>query len=258
MSIHQGTPSEDYHAAEGLSSTGAKRILDCPNCWRNAPVEHKDAFDVGALAHRLILGDGDPVHVVDAYDWKKKAHQVERDYERSQGNRAVHRGDLRAASRMSQSVLRHPQIGELFTRPGVSEASVYATDPDTGVQVRCRPDRLTEDRHGPLCIDVKTTAGGTHPRDLCGKYGVINRLGYHQSAAWYVDTLALAGIEDARFLLVFVSKQYPHEPRAVLLDEGAIDEGRAKNRDALDLYKKCTDSGEWPCSHPAFINGTIY
>ena len=43
------------HLGRSLSATGAKTILDCPARyhWERSHPVHKDAFDVGTLAHEL-------------------------------------------------------------------------------------------------------------------------------------------------------------------------------------------------------------
>lgn len=247
-----------YHALPGLSSTGAKTLATCPAQYRWAtdhPV-HRDVFDYGTVMHELILGKGDGYAVIDADDWRTKTARDDRDSARAAGLTPILRADHQRADAIATATLQHPDVAPLFAS-GAAELSVLA-DAD-GIPVRCRPDWLTETRDGrPVCVDVKTTAGQTHPSDLLGRYGVIARLGYHQSAAWYVDTLALAGVADALFLLLFVPKDGPMEPRVVTLDDDSLAVGRALNRQALDTFAECTESGEWPCKHPVFITGSIY
>lgn len=255
-----GVSNAEYHATPGLSSTGAKLINTCPAefDWRRTHPVHKDVFDFGTVAHELVLGKGDGFEVIEAAGWRTKTARDAKDAARAKGLTPILAHDFERAEKLAQSVLRNPETAPLFTN-GAAEQSAFATDPDTGVPVRCRPDWLTETRASrPVCIDLKTTAGSTHPGDLLGRYGVIRKLGYHQSAAWYVDILSLCGIEDALFLLAFVSKDAPHEPRVVALDEESLAEGRRLNRKAIATYAECTDKREWPCAHPTFITGSIY
>lgn len=250
----------DYHASPGLSSTGAKLINTCPAefDWQRTHPVHKDVYDYGTALHELVLGRGDGIEVVEQSSWRTKTAQEAKDKARKAGLTPILAADYEHAERVAQAVLRHPEIGPMFAT-GAAEQSAFATDPETGVPTRCRPDWLTENRAGrPVCIDLKSTAYATHPHDLLGRYGVISKLGYYQSAAWYIDTLALCGIDDAQFLLLFASKADHCEPRVVLLDDESLDEGRRLNRQALATYKECTDSGEWPCAHPTFITGSIY
>lgn len=258
--IYEGISNAEYHASPGLSSTGAKLINTCPAefDWQRTHPVHRDAFDFGTVAHELVLGKGDGFEVIEAADWRTKTARDAKDAARKKGLTPILAHDFERAERLAQSVLRNPETGPLFTS-GAAEQSAFAEDHETGLKVRCRPDWLTETRaKRPVCVDLKTTAGSTHPSDLLGRYGVIRKLGYHQSAAWYVDVLALAGVEDALFLLAFVSKTAPHELRVVALDDESIQEGRRLNRQALATYAECSEKGEWPCAHPTFITGSIY
>ena len=100
-----------YHADRGsLSHSGSKNLHDSPARFRwllDNRVE-KDSFDVGTLAHKLILeSTDDRIRVADTYDWRTKKWQ---DWKREQHAAAlvpVHRGDLRAASKMAAAVRRH-------------------------------------------------------------------------------------------------------------------------------------------------------
>lgn len=251
--IVTGLPEAEYHqGGTELSSTGAKTIVACPAeyDWQRTHPVHKDAFDVGALAHRLILGTGDAVTVVDAYDWRLKTNQQTKKAEQEAGRRAVHRGDLLAASRMARAVRTDPEVGPVFAGAGEAEVSMFADDPESGVRLRGRCDWLTEVRGRPLIVDVKTTTTDTHPESL-GK--AIASFGYHQQAAFYLDLLAACGQPDAMFAFVFVPTEGPHRPRVVFLNNDALDRGRELNRRAINIFAECTQSGEWPCKHSTFI-----
>lgn len=247
----------DYHADPALSSTGAKALIECPAIYReqidNPPI--KDAFDFGHVAHRLLLGKGSEVAVYPAdclgangavsttaaKDFAKTA--------REQGKVPIKPDDYAKAELMAQRVREHAEIGPIFAT-GAAEHSAWSTDPETGVTLRCRPDWLTETTDGrPVIADLKTTAGDTHEWALSK---VIHDRGYHQSAAFYLDVLAACGVTDATFVLVFVSKEPPHQVRAVTLPPAALDRGRELNRRAIDLFAACTETGDWTCTHPAY------
>lgn len=260
LGIVPDVPSAEYHAHESLSASGIRDLLDCPATYRHgrdAGEEFKDAYDVGHVIHELILGKGDGIVVVDAADWRTAAAREAKKQAHAEGKAPVLAGMFAEAQEMARRVLEHPEIGPLFA-VGAAEQSVYATDPETGIAIRCRPDWLTQTRDGrPVCVDVKSTATAAHPADLNGRYGVIAKHGYHVSAAHYTHTLDLVGVEDPLFLLLFVSKAGAFEPRAVSLDARSLDRGAEITAEAYRLYADCTERGEWPCPHPAFITGSI-
>lgn len=255
-------PEDHYHAHKGsLSVSGAKTILRAPALfqWQQDHPVHKDVFDVGSAAHKLVLGVGAEIVEVEADSWRTKAAKEAKDAAHADGKAPILRADYEQAQAIAHEVHGHPEIGRLFAT-GAAEQSVYATDPDTGIPLRCRPDWLTETNDGrPVCIDVKSTAKGTHERDLLGRYGAIAKFGYHQSADFYSHVLGLAGVRvDALFGLLFVSKSGVPMPRLVWLDGETLYEGRRLNREAIDTYARCTESGDWSCPHPAFITGSIF
>jgi hypothetical protein len=66
--------------------------------------------------------------------------------------------------------------------------------------------------------------------------------------AWYrdaVQALGLAG-EDTAFVFVFQQKTAPYLVTLAEIDIQALRIGRALNRQAIDLYKTCVDTGTWP------------
>lgn len=245
-------PDSEYHGGPELSSTAAKTIIRCPAeyYWQRTHPVRKDIFDEGALVHRLILGDGDTVHVVDAYDWRTKAAQQAKKDGRAVGHRIVHRGDLLAASKMARTVRATPEARRLLDSPGQAEISMFATDPESGVRLRGRMDWLTKEGGRPCIVDVKKTATNTHPDALTRQ---IASFGYHQQGAFYIDLLALCGQPDATFYLVFVPEIGAHKPRVVQLAPEAIERGRELNRQAIETFVTCTKANEWPCSHGQLI-----
>ena len=64
-------PADEYHAdpvkGGSLSSSGARKILECPARFRwerDHPPVPTDAFNFGHAAHKLVLGAGPDVEVV--------------------------------------------------------------------------------------------------------------------------------------------------------------------------------------------------
>lgn len=238
-----------YHADRStLSHSGAKVLADSPARfkWRLDHPEHKDSFDVGTLAHKLILGSADDrVRVADAYDWRLKKWQDWKKEQHAAGLVPVHRGDLLEASRMAWAVRRHPLASAILARPGLTEASLYGDDPATGVRLRGRCDRITDTIEGhPVIVDVKTTAM-TGPASFGRK---AFDYGYDTAAAWYSDLAVLAGLcdETPQFLLVVVETTAPHFVHVHEFTPDQLDRARALNRDRIELYARCVAANDWP------------
>ncbi|HWU21063.1 MAG TPA: PD-(D/E)XK nuclease-like domain-containing protein, partial [Nocardioides sp.] len=71
--------------------------------------------------------------------------------------------------------------------------------------------------------------------------------GYHQQGDWYLTgTEALDVGDDPEFLLVAVEKHEPYVTEVYAMDQIALGLGRARNRRALEIYKRCVETDTWP------------
>lgn len=251
----------EYHNDRAsLSSSGARLLLPpgCPAKFRermdSAPKPSR-VFDFGTLAHSLVLGKGTEFTVLDpeihglAKDgsvaasprstatWKAAEAEA-----RESGRLPVHVDDYAKATAMAARVPVHPIAGPLFQEAGRAEVSIYADDPVTGVRLRARPDwHFNNNRL--VIVDYKTTATA-QPDDFSRRAADY---GYHMQGAWYIDVAALAGLgDDAAFLLVAQEKEPPYLVTVLEFDAEAIEEGRRRNRKAIDLYARCMETDEWP------------
>ena len=239
-----GISDTDYHVGPSLSSSGARKILECPARFkweRDNPPEPKPAFDFGHLVHRLVLGEGSVIQIIEATDWRSKAAQLERDAARADGAVPVLRSEYDAAGKMRDAVFAHPTARELF-RSGHAEQSGWWVDEPTGVQLRFRPDWLTTLDGRPICIDLKTTINAD-PAEFARS---IVKWGYMSQADWYLQGLAAHGIADAAFYFVCIEKAAPYPVSVIELDAEALAEGAHRNRRAIDLFARCTETDIWP------------
>lgn len=248
--VHGDISDNDYHADPlSLSSSGARALLppSCPAKFkhkRDNPPPPKAEYDFGHLAHRLVLGKGAEIEVIAADDWRTKVAQEARSVARDEGKVPVLQKDMDRAQVMAATVYDHPTAGDLFMAPnGHAEVSIYADDPDTGVQLRARPDwsYVADDRL--IIVDYKTTVTA-YPSQFERRAA---EYGYHCQAAWYIDVAILAGLcTSPAFLLVAQEKEAPYLVSVLEFEPDDIAEGRRRNREAINLYKRCVERDEWP------------
>lgn len=241
----RGIPDSSYHAdGNTLSSTGARKLLALPARYRyerdNPPGSSK-AFDFGHLAHRLILGEGGDIVVVEADNWMSKAAKEARDIARLAGKIPCLRAEHQAAQDMVDAVMANTTAAELLA-DGEAELSGYWRDEPTGVGLRFRADLMTTLDTRTVCVDVKTTVSAD-PAEF-GRS--VAKFGYHLQAFWYLRGLAAHGIDDARFLFLCIEKSPPYPVSVIELDDEALAEGGRLMRKAIDLFARCCDTGQWP------------
>lgn len=246
-------PEEEYHQHNALSASGMKLLDRSPLHFQQARthrVERKE-FDVGHAAHCLVLGVGAPVVEVPeallasngALSTKEaKAFVAEA---REAGKVPLKPSEYTRVRFMADAVLQNAKARALLERPGVSEVSLFAQDPETGVQLRGRLDRLAVGESGALLpIDLKTTQD-VRARKLAS---VVVDFGYDVQA-WTYDYLVrlVLGVDPEPMHFIFVEKERPHEVRVVRLAEEAwVVGGESKARAAIDLFAWCQERGEWP------------
>lgn len=242
--IYPDIPEDMYHADRAsLSVSGAKLLLPpgCPALFRERmdnPPPPKPEFNFGSLVHKLVLGKGAEIEVIDAPDYRTKAAREARDQAHAAGKIPALVDEIERARVMAQRVREHPVAGALFAQ-GEAEVAMYATDPESGVRLRGRADWIRADS----IVDYKTSSTA-NPDELVRLFWSY---GYHMQAAWYIDVCELAGvIVEPEFVFVVQEKTPPYLVTVVRYDAEAITEGRRLNRQAIRLYAECVESGVWP------------
>jgi hypothetical protein len=247
--LYPGIPDSVYHADKtSLSSSWARKLLppSCPALFEYAlrqPPENSRVYDIGKATHRMVLGVGEAIEIIDAPDFKTKAAQDKRDLAYDAGKIPLLKSDLDAAQRMAGAVHSHELAGALLAS-GEPELSGYWHDAETEVRLRFRPDWLTDPRKGRrIIVDVKT-AQTASPREFEGS---MARYGYAIQAAWYLaGAQALELDEEPLFLFIVVDKHPPHLVSVSEVQPDALAYGARQMRRAINTYYECRTSGQWP------------
>ncbi|MFG3046318.1 PD-(D/E)XK nuclease-like domain-containing protein [Streptomyces sp. NPDC048241] len=248
--VRDDLTAEEYHADTTSVSSSGLRALLAPGCpaqfkWdRDNPRPAKKEFDFGHVAHKLVLGEGSQVDIVDYPDWRSLDAREQRDLAHAEGRIPILAKDYAAAEAMAAAIRQHPIAGPLFA-PGTGrpELSLYWTDPATGVRCRVRPDWLKQMPGLTLAADYKTSRDAS-PEAVSR---AIRDYSYHQQDALYTDGIwQVFQPEDVRFIFVFQNKVAPYLITVRELTQQDRDIGRARNERALRIYQECERTGEWP------------
>ena len=246
--------ADEYHAdpvvGGSLSSSGARRLLppSCPAKFRyerdhRDEVEHKRHFDLGHAAHKLVLGAGPDLVVIEADNYRTKVAQAQQDEAHEAGAVPLLEHEHDQVQAMAKALREHDTVGPLFDPDGGwPELNLVWRDDPTGIMCRARLD-LFRPGARPVIVDYKTTRAG----DLDSISKFVADHGYHVQNAWYgagVEALGLAGA-DTPFVFVFQEKDPPFLVTPVYLDPTALRIGAAKCRQALSIFQHCTDQGHW-------------
>lgn len=231
-----------------LSSTGARKLLppSCPAKFKHGQGQDeapKKVFDFGTAAHKLVLGNGPELVLVDEARWDTKAIKAQVAEIRERGAVPLKRADYEAVHEMADAIRQHPFAAALFTE-GAPEQSLFWVDKATGVTCRARYDWLRSPIDGQLIIPDYKSAASADKRSF---EKAVTEFGYHQQDDFYRrGAYALDLADDVQFVFVVQEKEPPYLVNVIQLDEiyGLIAEDR--NNRALATYAACMESGIWP------------
>lgn len=250
--IVYGMDEKTYHApVDELSSTGAKLILESPAKFKYQVLDGnrvwREGFDLGTAVHTKVLGVGEKFteypkeHLTPSGNASTKAATVEWESEqRAAGKILLTPDQARQADAMAESVLAEPESRALFERDGHSEVSIF--DELTGVKRRGRIDYFPT--KGGFVVDLKTTADASP----FGFRTAVERFGYYIQYGHYLDILERITGEKRDMIFVAVEKTPPYLVNVIRFDEDE-DFARFAETEALqavDDYRQCMATGEWP------------
>lgn len=247
MTILYDLPAHEYHAMDGLGSTSIKTLADPEISLHEARYlldhnEHKVEYDVGTLAHALILeGSLDDLVVrVHADTWRTKAAKEARDEAYAAGLIPVNDAEVETildpVERMRDAVMSDPIAAPLLAGHIPEVSILWERD---GVPCKARLDAYHPGRG--LIVDLKTVRSA-RPADVQRQ---ISDLGYYIQGAHYLHgTEKVTGFAPD-WLFVTVQKTEPYSVSVHRLDDDALDQADARIEYALRRYKHATETGEW-------------
>lgn len=250
-------PYDAYHGdpvkGGSLSSSGARKLMppSCPakfKLWLDEGQAPSHEFDIGHAAHKLVLGAGPELRVIEANDWRAKAAREQRDEAHAEGAVPLLEHEFEKVAAMAAALQAHPVASALLSpERGKAEQTVVWRDEEFGVWRRALLDHLPHPVQGRRLIvaDYKTTASGA-PGDVPR---AMHGYGYHQQLDWYlagVRALGLHGDREPAGVLIFQEKTKPYLVSIFQPNQQAMDIAHTRNRKALDIYRHCTDTNEWP------------
>ena len=252
LGLHTDLSNESYHADKtSLSSSGARKLLppSCPAKFRweqDNPQPASKTFDYGNAAHKLVLGNGPELVLVDAARWDSKDVKAEVSAIRAEGGIPLKQHELDMVNATAAAIRQHPLAAALLDPAyGAPEQSGFWIDGPTGIRRRVRFDWLPSLQSGRLIIpDYKTTTDASN--DAMQKD--IAKYGYNQQADWYEEAARALGFgdESAELLLIAQEKKPPYLVNVIGIEFGSRVIAGAKNRSAIETFADCTRTGHWP------------
>ena len=131
------------------------------------------------------------------------------------------------------------------------EASIFATDPETGIECRCRPDIMCgfhpDGSDSLWTYDLKST------RDSSPKWfkKALADYRYYVQPPFYQDVLTnFRHVKEDRtldkFMFIAVESVPPYNVSFYQIDSESFHFGRQEYREDLRRFAECRETGKWP------------
>jgi hypothetical protein len=274
----QQITNEEYHSLPSISATGLKTFLKSPAHYKAAKENNEDtpAFRVGRMIHSGVLepetffdnyGLIEPdtfLHLFPVCDVDRRTKEGIEKWnsivasglfpEKTEGQLKIS-GKIRKR-RVVKIRRRADQTSGFDTITGCRKACTgmfpvggkaelsFSTVID-GVECRCRPDWLVDDQGVCRIYDLKTCQSVEGIDSLFYKYG------YHIQQVFYCMVLESLGMTvDREMQFVFVEKKPPFDVVVRTMDMALYDATEVIVRNALERYKACLETDQWPGIEP--------
>lgn len=251
-------PAHEYHAdpadVPSLSSSIAHLLVTTSPAHARAahPKLNPDfervedeKFDVGNVAHQMLLEGRDAVEVVYENDWRTKAAKEARAVARLDGKIPLLAKHWEQVQAMADAV--RAQLGEFdcdppLLAPGGKPEQTLIWEDEEGVTCRALFDWLHDDMSA--VDDLKTTARSANPetwsRTLFG-------IGADIQVAFYLRGLEqVFGVTDVEWRFIVAESQPPFAVSVVSLGPDALALAQDKVTWAIRKWRDCLASGLWP------------
>jgi hypothetical protein len=246
----------DYHAdpcpEPSLSKSIAKVMLDqtARHAWMKHPrlnpdhePENKPIYDLGSAAHKLVLGAGADLVVVEADSWRTKDAKEQRDAIWAEGSTPLLPHQLEECTAMAKACAAqlkfHPEAREAFMN-GKPEQMIAWQDENGGWH-RCLMDWMPH-TPGPL-YDYKTTTSA-NADDFTRR---VFDLGYDLQADYYSEGFQkIMGGSNREFRFIVQENKPPFALNVIQLQPSALEVAHARMARAKKYWAWCLAENMWP------------
>jgi len=238
-------PQEEYRADEGVSRSELHVLARSPMHYKYAQEHQREdtpALLFGSALHCYVL---EPERFADEYivvgkidrrttEGKAQVTEIE-----ASGKLPVSEDDYDTIKAMSESIRANPYAVRLLK--GEHEVSYFATDPTTGIRIKCRPDCRVDLGGVSVIVDLKTTRSASTESfsRACLDYG------YDLQAAMYKQIVDEVEGKPHRFVFIAVEKDPPYACNVLEADELMLRKGADDLRGYLMTLAECRRTGNW-------------
>lgn len=242
-------PAHEYHGdRDALSCSMLKPILVSPAHYQAALAAHSkssDAKDLGSLLHLLLLQPSELANEVAVFPGAADGRSATyKQFEAMHPDKLVvdeptFASARRLADKTAATKFRGRELGR-FIEESITEATVYFTEPVTGLRMRIRMDAY----HPDVTFDLKSTRFAVQRafvRDAIDRDYDLQAFMYSFGRCLYEGDAALKP-----FVFITAETSAPHSVSVLTAGQSFMDNGAKKFQACVTTYKACADTGYWP------------
>ena len=158
--------NKEYRDRPAISSSDVKAAAKSLAHWKGAERKETTAFDIGTAFHELCLEPHKKSIICGPENRLGKRWKEAKEEADAAGKLLLTSVDYYKAKAMSEAALNNQKLFDLiYANDALIEASIFVQDPETGLQLKTRPDCYVKSKR--VCLDLKSTVdAGPGDRDF--------------------------------------------------------------------------------------------
>lgn len=247
--------NKEYRSREGVSSTDLKHMIKSPahfRYWKDNEQVTTQALLFGKAVHKYVLEKDDFFNefAVEPFCDKRTKEGKAKwllFQDQNEDKDIISADDFQKIQEMREALYNTPFAKQLLS--GQKELSFFSKDEETGLMMKCRPDCITQIGDAHILLDYKSCQDASS--EVFMKSAIS--LAYDLQMAYYKDIMDKVTGHEHSVIFIAQEKTPPYAVNILEANEYFIKSGKDMYRTYLNLYKECSDSGNWY----GFVNGEI-
>lgn len=238
-------PNAEYHKAPSLSCSGLKHFIKSPAHYKNYINGKKDdeptnAMIIGSYTHTITLEPNNISQYVIAPEGMSFAKKEGIQFKKDNANKEIIKYDDDIIAKNISKQLNDNAMCKTILSGGIAESSIFWTDEESGVNIRCRPDYLNSELK--IIVDLKTTIDASPEAFPKSAWGMQ----YHLQAAFYQKGVFQQFGEWYDFLFIAIEKGNPYlQPVIYKPDHELLKYSDMVINEQLKKFAECLHTDEW-------------
>lgn len=203
--------------------------------------------EIGTVVHKLILGQGRDVVVIDGDDYRTAYAKSERKLAYQENKAPILRADMDKVEAMVAIALKRlAGIEDCDGFQGAPSEIVGIIQDKSGAWLRIMMDRFEDRGTSAIIWDVKTGEQSAAPQELARRIQSMNMELQRAFYVYVVERLLPRLAGRVTFRWVFIENEFPHAVTVAEMDATGAEIGVRKVSAAIGLWNRSIAASKWP------------